>query len=609
MVSPFIQQHFRDIVDRCKGSSCAVLILVSNEPDSLCCCRILTSLLRAELVAHKVKPVRGYDDIARANDTLIVPNPDLSTIIMINCGGTVDLVDFLELDESRIVYVLDSHRPFDLMNVQDDNQQVVILNDQELVAADFPAPLTLEEEELSSSEEEDEYMHEDELEESFDFDGVLSDSSADNEMAVQRTPRRQSPRRRKRLRTHLSEEEYFQLRQSRRLKKHRIQQYYRASYYGQAASRVCFLLAHQLGKASLNVLWLCIVGVTDQLINERIDEGRYNQFLGWAADELKHFTPDSEGSGEDGAEPPPQTGQVQLHKEYRFMLLRHWNLYESMYNSKYVATRLGIWKDGGKRKLKLLLSKVGIPLKECRAAFRTMGKEYRKALEEGLTAEAEQYSLPSLTFDSFTRQHGSNFRVSAADITHSLAALLENPSDNDDGLAWERNFWVAYDAVSYDNLTALKQGLRMSVLGQKAIVKQAVALLKKKSIVSSGPFRYAYIEDSADQALFCHPLILSKLGLFLVDAVMTTSSNRIAKPLVLACYNPSESNYLVVGVPGPSIHGSGRILNPFGVAFREAAERTRAHFKHDSFEASVMEVAKDDIHNFFELLHSDLIPM
>jgi len=41
------------------------------------------------------------------------------------------------------------------------------------------------------------------------------------------------------------------------------------------------------------------------------------------------------------------------------MLYRHWTLYESMFHSPYVATRLGIWKDTGRKKLHTMLAKVG----------------------------------------------------------------------------------------------------------------------------------------------------------------------------------------------------------------------------------------------------------
>jgi cell division control protein 45 len=31
------------------------------------------------------------------------------------------------------------------------------------------------------------------------------------------------------------------------------------------------------------------------------------------------------------------------------MLYRHWSLYDSMWHSQYIATRLGIWKENGQK--------------------------------------------------------------------------------------------------------------------------------------------------------------------------------------------------------------------------------------------------------------------
>jgi cell division control protein 45 len=46
-------------------------------------------------------------------------------------------------------------------------------------------------------------------------------------------------------------------------------------------------------------------------------------------------------------------------QELKFMLFRHWSLYESMFHSSYVASKLGIWREKGKKKLHNLLTKMG----------------------------------------------------------------------------------------------------------------------------------------------------------------------------------------------------------------------------------------------------------
>ena len=38
---------------------------------------------------------------------------------------------------------------------------------------------------------------------------------------------------------------------------------------------------------------------------------------------------------------------IKHYWQFRFMLLRHWSLYESMYYSNYVASKLGTWLAKG----------------------------------------------------------------------------------------------------------------------------------------------------------------------------------------------------------------------------------------------------------------------
>jgi cell division control protein 45 len=50
--------------------------------------------------------------------------PQIASIIMINCGGTVDLMEFLAPPPEVTVYVIDCHRPYHLENVREHNSQV-----------------------------------------------------------------------------------------------------------------------------------------------------------------------------------------------------------------------------------------------------------------------------------------------------------------------------------------------------------------------------------------------------------------------------------------------------------------------------------------------------
>merc|ERR1719509_641580 len=43
-------------------------------------------------------------------------------VVLVNCGATIDLCDFLDPAEEVIFYVLDNHRPVDVTNIYNDGQ-------------------------------------------------------------------------------------------------------------------------------------------------------------------------------------------------------------------------------------------------------------------------------------------------------------------------------------------------------------------------------------------------------------------------------------------------------------------------------------------------------
>ena len=52
------------------------------------------------------------------------------------------------------------------------------------------------------------------------------------------------------------------------------------------------------------------------------------------------------------------------------MLLRHWTLYDSILHSNYMASRMKLWKEQGKRELDKFITHLGITNKEARQTFK-----------------------------------------------------------------------------------------------------------------------------------------------------------------------------------------------------------------------------------------------
>lgn len=111
--------------------SAPVLILSALEPDAICACRILTSLLKRDFIPHKIQPVSGYSDLERIGRQLVQPLKQNQggtggVVICLGVGGLIDLASLLGLEDETSsnndlsgveVWVLDSRRPWNLSNV------------------------------------------------------------------------------------------------------------------------------------------------------------------------------------------------------------------------------------------------------------------------------------------------------------------------------------------------------------------------------------------------------------------------------------------------------------------------------------------------------------
>lgn len=257
----------------------------------------------------------------------------------------------------------------------------------------------------------------------------------------------------------------------------RINRYYHAgTSYGMSIALTVYLLATVLERADNDLLWLAVLAVTHQYVAAEIDRERYEQEHELLLDEVVRLNPATNGA------PNPDNRSIAKSDEFRFVLFRHWNLYDSMLHSGYVAGRMGIWKDRGRKKLQGLLAKMGFSLQQCQQAYAHMDVGLKRDLRGKLDAIAPEYGLVELEYMSFVRAYGFQMAaLSAADAIEGLEALLEaakgirleveqdggrgggewfggmkNWSIGDDDEAagaegvdqpWHvQNFWIAYDA-------------------------------------------------------------------------------------------------------------------------------------------------------------------
>lgn len=285
--------------------------------------------------------------------------------------------------------------------------------------------------------------------------------------------------------------------------------------YSEPISSIIYSLAEDLGREDNDLLWQAIVGVsslelygrsmTGVGISTALDSGGS---AGWGGergerirqalrDEVRRLNPpdpsDIRGEtarGESSGVIPttarsPTDHSIRLSPEPRFLLIRHWSLYDSMLHSPYLGSRLHIWNDVGRKRLHKLLAKMGVSLSQCKQSYTHMDMDLKRGLRQRLLTYAPMYGLVGLVPPpasrgsdrvgwGFVRSWGWKACLSAMDVGVIVGAILEvgksGARTNDahhwnwqvngcekrelvdedgtlEGEEWVQRFWEAYDAL------------------------------------------------------------------------------------------------------------------------------------------------------------------
>ncbi|KAF2458509.1 CDC45 family [Lineolata rhizophorae] len=416
-----------------------------------------------------------------------------------------------------------------------------------------------------------------------------------------------------------------------------LQSYYNlGTSYSEPISSMLYSLASELGREDNDVLWLAIIGVSSLELYGRTMTGvslvplpepgasgwngdRGERVRALLRDEVHRLNPldasdllrervagDSQGAITTKARSPTDTA-IRLSPEPRFLLIRHWSLYESMLHSPYLSARLRVWSESGKRRLHKLLAKMGVSLAQCKLSYTHMDVELKRGLRERLLKFAPVYGLDALVPPAgrggskdgwgFVRCWGWKACLSAIDVGVILGAILEvgsghgpdsstaakpdtlacrsssrnnnsffdeppadallDPEEEADRAAAlhaenvTARFWTAYDSLG--SIDALTSHIHTAQNLHRAILRTGAALLDKRQIRHLRSFRMAVVRDGPDVALFAHPGALVKLALWLAEAVAEQDGRRGSSggaELVVAGLDESKGVYVVVGLGG-----------------------------------------------------------
>jgi len=211
-------------------------------------------------------------------------------------------------------------------------------------------------------------------------------------------------------------------RQLKRQKKIIIANYYRGAFYGKGSAAILYELSKQLNKVSREILWWRIIGLTDQVLHQKIDMEDEDGENMSCMKEVQLLVPDrlpgqnyvvDESHDEDGTKnlfalnlmtQNREIGHIRAEPELKLMLLRHWTLFESIQNSNYMVAKMGLAKEPGQKELSKFLISIGVPIEQAKQKYAYMNPDVKNKVRENIMSVADQFGLNEIIMNSYSRQ-------------------------------------------------------------------------------------------------------------------------------------------------------------------------------------------------------------
>ena len=92
-----------------------------------------------------------------------------------------------------------------------------------------------------------------------------------------------------------------------------------------------------------------------------------------------------------------------METELKFMLLRHWTLFDSIQNSPYMVAKLNLAKEPGQVDLLRFLTHIAVPIDEAKQQFVYMNPNIKRKFKEKIISVASEFGLNDIMMTSFSR--------------------------------------------------------------------------------------------------------------------------------------------------------------------------------------------------------------
>lgn len=602
----FIKDAKREFLDQIINKR--VLVFVHLDVDALCSWKILQHLLHCEHILYSVLPVSRRQDL---EDLYTAHNQVANNVILINCGATLDLIDLLQPAEDSIFYIIDSLRPLEVRNVYNGIQIKIICLQTELGIEQKSVPEfedIFDEEEEEIEEEEDEDDNEDEEQISEEDAELGSDEESETKLATKLAAKKSKKKR--------FDPDYLEKMQKRRdweSKRSKILfEYYKYTYHRCSSSLVLFDLAWKSAKDNNDLLWWSIIGVSEQLVNAKIDKDLYTRYVvELNSHVLRHnHRPGANPNILSNNNNQTNVDDVSINclkishlDDINMVLLRHWSILESIYHSIDLACLFKMWTNKGKKKLNEFLADLGLPLTECKQKYSFMDSSFKNDFKDLVASESirekYRYDESQIFLSTFIASFGYCNKLTAFDMVYAVEALLEN---NEFGKSVSDKFLESLNCLNRDNLKSLEVGIELAKTHFKMLFQQIQNFVDMNQIVASGPFLQVFLEEGGqDNSYFSQIFTSKRLARFALQSYLALTKGKKVRNLpIIICIPINETTSMITGVPPyrPMINTE----NCFGLAFDDAAERTKSRVNFCFLDNSTIEINTEDKSKFLDAL-------
>ena len=687
-----------------KNPTGKIIIITSMNIDSITSLRILVGLLKSDVISYEIIPVQNYDEVEREILNCKKIEDEIQGFVFINCIGEIDLTKFWFCQEKNILtLVAESKRPMHHKNLRNDTNIVVIddgnnnleycptekemeLIRQKVINVDdneINKELNFEKKEKTNEENEEEENGKEESDEKSksaendqndnniskkkiikkrndindeDFNELKQDKEKDalDEIAdeVSAKPEKQSLNeedeensQERKLNEKIREVEYIN---------NKVNEYYGGSYYGLPSTYIFYSIAHQLHKENSFYLWYLIISLTDEYLRYHISDKKYDKLYAVCQNEVLRIEkkkPKDDDTLKIYKSTAKEGKTILIGSDYKLILYRHWNLYDSFIYSTYPLGVLSTWKEPGKGEVQKIFAYMGIPLSEARQKYRYMKNEYLDTFRDKIIDVSKKFFLNEIIFHSFIYQFDNNTEMSASDCVYLLSCLIECPfeefsnieiedddflednvsniSGDDEDEKNEKNnggdgshedgehdsenlitkknkenilkkFWMAYRFLSLKKLNMTNSLIDIAIKFQIALTNSATTILDKNGVKNEQKFRYSIVSGnlSEDSRYFQYPGNLERLCLVISETYKQIKGKKIEnKPYLLAYIDTENKTYVIDGNLGCNKKDDNE-KNTFPMQFKFVSQKLNIPVSYNYSTEEIITIKKDDLYSF-----------